>query len=213
VGGRGWGSAALATVGPMGDTPFTINVDAAGRYVYVGNYEQDTAAVRVVDAVSNTVVASVSIGPSGARAAYLSPVDSTLYIAGPAQALLGGVAPAQRSGRFARVRAAGPESALIDWTDLSGLPSGMVFSESQRMAVVALPARTPDGVDLVSVGAAGPGRCAADINGDGTVDIRDFLSFLGGYAVGDPRTDFNADGVVNVQDFLAFIVAFATPCR
>jgi hypothetical protein len=54
--------------------------------------------------------------------------------------------------------------------------------------------------------------CRADINGDGTVNVSDFLAFLQLYAAGDPRADMNGSGSVNVQDFLAYLQLFAAGC-
>jgi probable HAF family extracellular repeat protein len=54
--------------------------------------------------------------------------------------------------------------------------------------------------------------CRPDFNGDGQVNIADFLAFLGAFAGGDGRCDFTADGQVNVQDFLAFLSAYAAGC-
>jgi hypothetical protein len=54
--------------------------------------------------------------------------------------------------------------------------------------------------------------CAPDVNGDGTVNVADFLAFLQIYAAGDARADFNHDGQVNVADFLAFLAAYAAGC-
>jgi hypothetical protein len=58
----------------------------------------------------------------------------------------------------------------------------------------------------------GSGSCRADINGDGQVNLQDFLAFLQAYAAGLPVADFNGDGQVNIQDFLAFLSAFAAGC-
>jgi hypothetical protein len=57
-----------------------------------------------------------------------------------------------------------------------------------------------------------PSGCSVDTNGDGHVDIQDFLAFLQLYATGDPRSDFNRDQQVNLQDFLAYLSAFAAGC-
>jgi subtilisin family serine protease len=59
---------------------------------------------------------------------------------------------------------------------------------------------------------AEPGACAVDFNGDGLVNIQDFLAFLGAYAAGDMRCDFDANGSINVQDFLVFVAAYAAGC-
>jgi hypothetical protein len=54
--------------------------------------------------------------------------------------------------------------------------------------------------------------CRPDINGDGQVNVADFLAFLSLYSAGDARADFTGDGQVNVGDFLAFLSAFAAGC-
>jgi subtilisin-like proprotein convertase family protein len=59
--------------------------------------------------------------------------------------------------------------------------------------------------------ACGP-SCPVDINGDGTVNVSDFLAYLSLYAAGNSRADFNGDGQINVQDFLAFLAAYAHGC-
>lgn len=56
------------------------------------------------------------------------------------------------------------------------------------------------------------GGCAADFNGDGTVNTQDVLSFLNAWAAGDPLADFNDDGVINTQDVLAFLNAWTAGC-
>lgn len=57
-----------------------------------------------------------------------------------------------------------------------------------------------------------PASCAADFNGDGSVNIGDFLAFLSAYGKGDPRADFDADGAVDIADFLAFLTAYDAGC-
>jgi subtilisin-like proprotein convertase family protein len=54
--------------------------------------------------------------------------------------------------------------------------------------------------------------CRADVNGDGTVNVQDFLSFLQLYAAGDIRADMDGSGFVNVQDFLRYLQLFAAGC-
>jgi hypothetical protein len=48
------------------------------------------------------------------------------------------------------------------------------------------------------------GPCPADCNGDGEVNIFDFLCFQGLVSKGDPAADCNGDGVINIFDFLCF---------
>jgi hypothetical protein len=54
--------------------------------------------------------------------------------------------------------------------------------------------------------------CLANFNGDGGLDVQDFLAFLAAYAGADPACDVNNDGVVDVQDFLAFLSLYAAGC-
>lgn len=54
--------------------------------------------------------------------------------------------------------------------------------------------------------------CAADINGDGSVDTQDVLMFLNLWTAGEARGDFNSDGSINTQDVLAFLNAWNTGC-
>jgi hypothetical protein len=58
-----------------------------------------------------------------------------------------------------------------------------------------------------------PGQsCAADLNGDGSLTVNDFLAFLQFFGTVDPRADFDHSGAVNLQDFLAYLQAYAVGC-
>ncbi len=65
---------------------------------------------------------------------------------------------------------------------------------------------------IVSNGVRQTTPCPADFNGDGHLNVLDFISFLNAYASGDPRGDFNGDGQRNALDFIAFLNAFAVGC-
>ncbi|MEO1008560.1 MAG: S8 family serine peptidase [Planctomycetota bacterium] len=54
--------------------------------------------------------------------------------------------------------------------------------------------------------------CTADLNGDGVLDIFDFLAFQNLFDAGDPAADFNGDGVLNIFDFLEFQNFFVAGC-
>ncbi|UYV14082.1 MAG: hypothetical protein NCW75_07265 [Phycisphaera sp.] len=60
----------------------------------------------------------------------------------------------------------------------------------------------------VGVGAA----CRADIDGDGSLTIFDFLAFQNAFDAGDPLADFDGDGVLTIFDFLAFQNEFDAGC-
>ncbi|HZW08738.1 MAG TPA: GC-type dockerin domain-anchored protein [Phycisphaerales bacterium] len=54
--------------------------------------------------------------------------------------------------------------------------------------------------------------CAADFNGDGSVDTRDVLAFLNIWTSDGPGADFNGDGAINTQDVLAFLNTWTAGC-
>ncbi|MCW5756430.1 MAG: hypothetical protein KIT54_04255 [Phycisphaeraceae bacterium] len=58
----------------------------------------------------------------------------------------------------------------------------------------------------------GFGKCAADFNGDGTLNIFDFLAFQNAFASGNRCADIDGDGILTIFDFLAFQNLFATGC-
>ena len=84
---------------------------------------------------------------------------------------------------------------------------------------------SPDGLTLASGGSDGaillwdtapetpePPRLAADVNGDGQVNIQDLVWVAGAFGQqvpeeGDPA-DVNGDGIVNIQDLVAVAAAF-----
>jgi hypothetical protein len=59
---------------------------------------------------------------------------------------------------------------------------------------------------------AGAPPCSVDIDGDGVVNVGDYLAYLGLYSAADARADFTGDGAVDVSDYLAFLAAFAAGC-
>jgi thermitase len=56
------------------------------------------------------------------------------------------------------------------------------------------------------------GGCVGDLNGDGRVDMQDYLVFLERFSSGDPSADIDRNGVVTGQDFLAYLGAYAAGC-
>lgn len=64
--------------------------------------------------------------------------------------------------------------------------------------------------------------CAANVNGDLTLDVLDFLDYLDAFGAcegevapcssGGVSADFNADGLIDILDFLDFLDAFAGGC-
>ena len=54
--------------------------------------------------------------------------------------------------------------------------------------------------------------CPADLDGDGSLTIFDFLEFQNLFDLMDPRADFDGDGAFTIFDFLAFQNAFGAGC-
>jgi len=57
-----------------------------------------------------------------------------------------------------------------------------------------------------------PDSCRADLDGDGSLTIFDFLRFQNLFAAGDLLADFDGDGMLTFFDFLAFQNEFSAGC-
>ena len=68
-----------------------------------------------------------------------------------------------------------------------------------------------DDLRLEGIGGGGT-ACRADIDGDGSLTIFDFLAFQNLFAAGDLRADFDGDGQFTIFDFLTFQNEFAAGC-
>ena len=61
--------------------------------------------------------------------------------------------------------------------------------------------------------------CPGDFNGDGKVNLADFLAFAGGFGARSGDANFNArldldgNGAIDLSDFLAFAGVFGTTCE
>jgi len=54
--------------------------------------------------------------------------------------------------------------------------------------------------------------CPADLNGDGDLDLLDFVAYQQAFTAGEPFADCNADGVLDVFDFVCFQKLFGSGC-
>lgn len=61
--------------------------------------------------------------------------------------------------------------------------------------------------------AASPTACAADMDGDGTLTLADFVQFRNFYVDGDLRSDFDGDGRLTLQDFVAYRNEYVAGCK
>jgi hypothetical protein len=54
--------------------------------------------------------------------------------------------------------------------------------------------------------------CVADFNGDGNLNILDFIAFQNAFTAGDDAADVNDDGALNILDFVTFQGIFQAGC-
>ena len=67
-------------------------------------------------------------------------------------------------------------------------------------------------VDDVRIEAVLCGSCAADFNGDGSLDLLDFVAFQNAFVSGDPAADCEGTGSLNTFDFVCFLSRFQAGC-
>jgi hypothetical protein len=54
--------------------------------------------------------------------------------------------------------------------------------------------------------------CTADLDGSGSLDLFDFLTFVNLFGAGDPQVDCDGDGVLAAADFACYMALFAAGC-
>ncbi|MFI4917098.1 MAG: GC-type dockerin domain-anchored protein [Phycisphaerales bacterium JB060] len=71
---------------------------------------------------------------------------------------------------------------------------------------------TGSDVGEVTIALPDASGCRADLDGDGSLTIFDFLAFQNLFDAGDPAADFDGDGSLTIFDFLAFQNEFDAGC-
>ena len=56
------------------------------------------------------------------------------------------------------------------------------------------------------------GGCAADLDGNGSLDADDFFIYLDSFAAGENEADIDDDGDIDAEDFFAYLDLFAAGC-
>jgi hypothetical protein len=79
-----------------------------------------------------------------------------------------------------------------------------------------------DGLDDLVTGYSGdtsirvffaePASCPGDFNGDGALNILDFVAFQGAFTSGDPSADCDGSGALDILDFVCFQNVFSAGC-
>lgn len=70
----------------------------------------------------------------------------------------------------------------------------------------------PDGTGVMTVGGWDGSSCAGDFNGDGVLNVLDFVGFQVAFVAMDPSADCNGDGGLSILDFVCFQGAFQAGC-
>ena len=104
-------------------------------------------------------------------------------------------------------------------------PGSNSFGQTAPSYIRAPTCGTPDPADYASVGPGFPdvhliiiangetgATCRADIDGDGSLTIFDFLGFQNLFDAGDLGADFDGDGSLTIFDFLTFQNEFDAGC-
>jgi hypothetical protein len=78
-----------------------------------------------------------------------------------------------------------------------------------RVSILTSPG---DPVSISSGAALAPNPCPSDLNGDGVLDLFDFLAFVNLFGAGDPAADCDGSGGLDLFDFLCFANAFNAGC-
>ena len=109
----------------------------------------------------------------------------------------------------------GGEGDLINFVDyLEGL--GAVLPDL-HIGIEVCQAISTDGSTIIGHGFQGAwivtiDSCAADLNGDGVLDLDDVSTFIAGFTGGDPIADLDGNGVFDLSDISAFVAAFLDGC-
>jgi hypothetical protein len=100
-----------------------------------------------------------------------------------------------------------------EWTEVRFVLYGITdLTEEMRLRFVASDlgegSIVEAGVDDFRVILTGCGQSAADINGDGILDVFDIFAYLDLFNAGDLSADFTSDGSLDVFDVFAFLEVF-----
>jgi choice-of-anchor B domain-containing protein len=85
------------------------------------------------------------------------------------------------------------------WTAYPYLPSGNIIVNDRAFGLFVL--------DVI-----GDDDCSADFNGDGNLDILDFIAFQNAFTSADPGADCDDNGALNILDFVCFQGLFQAGC-
>ena len=123
----------------------------------------------------------------------------------------------------------GPADGIV-WTEQTGLVkaldyfNALGFDISETIDIIGMATVSPDGSTFIAeyydsrtnrIGSMIlrlPSACAADLNGDGSLNFFDVSEFLSLYNSGDLSVDFDGNGALNFFDVSAFLGLFSQGC-
>ena len=188
------------TVPPGGTCDIDVWVDAAGRGLngidVAVQYNSDAMTTSGADVEAHNLMGGIEIGPQVNEAGGMGEVTYALA-SGTA---VGGVDGSVMTITFTMDAGAGPgdyplTTTKADLADLTGIWGDTEINDA-----------------TVTVGIGRKG----DFNGDGDIDIFDFVMFAAAYGseLGDdnynPAGDFNDDGDIDIFDFVLFAAVYGT---
>jgi probable HAF family extracellular repeat protein len=111
------------------------------------------------------------------------------------------------------------EGTMYDLNDLVDPIDGVLYlddavsiTEDGRILAQGMVDDTPGFMKKAIVVLTPEGGCPADINGDGELNILDFVEFQNLFVAGDPAADCDASGELNILDFVCFQGLFQAGC-
>ncbi|MCA9303631.1 MAG: hypothetical protein KC996_05885 [Phycisphaerales bacterium] len=98
---------------------------------------------------------------------------------------------------------------LLDPADADWVPALGYIADDRRVYTTAHNTATDEYWIVVLVP---DGACAADLTGDGELDIFDVFAYLDLYSASDPAADLTGDGTLDIFDVFAFLDMFNAGC-
>jgi hypothetical protein len=99
----------------------------------------------------------------------------------------------------------GEDNELVESAQVAFSADGTIAYFSTRFTGAA----APSAVYAMRVVESG---CAADFNGDGVLNVLDFVAFQNAFVQQDPKADCDVNGAFNILDFVCFQNLFGAGC-
>ena len=166
-----------------------------------------TARSAPIDLDIGTGGVAADVAPTAYDHTRVVAPGQTVLVSLPASAMHAGGGVAYRI-----VDAPAGEAELL-WHDGKGFALVRMDAAAATGDTLTFEVATAAGTDTGVVTLAAPTiACPADLDGDGSLTLFDFLEFQNLFAAADPRADFDGDGLFTIFDFLAYQNAFAAGC-